>query len=199
VISLLAAQRIGLGFAELRLEFFLLGAGFMLLEAQIISRMALLFGTTWVVNSVVIAVLLLLIVAANAIVAARPRISVDLAYAGIIVCVAVNYLVPIQSLFYRSFFTRATVATLILCLPVFFAGIVFVRRFAAASFAAEAIGSNLLGALAGGVAESLSLWLGFRALLAVVAALYLGAWVAGRGLARFVRSPSRTAEERAPY
>src|SRR6266849_1599660 len=179
-ISLLAAQRIGLGFNQLRFEFFLLGAGFMLLEAQIISRMALLFGTTWVVNSVVVAVLLILIVAANAIVAARPRTSVELAYAGIIACVAINYLVPIQALFYRSFFVRATVATLILCLPVFFAGIVFVRRFASAGFAAEAIGSNLLGALAGGVAESLSLWLGFRALLGVVAALYLGAWLAGR-------------------
>ena len=42
---------------------FYLGAGFMLLESQIVSRMALLFGTTWVVNSITISGLLLLIVA----------------------------------------------------------------------------------------------------------------------------------------
>ena len=35
--------------------FFFLGAGFMLMESQIVSRMALLFGTTWVVNSITIA------------------------------------------------------------------------------------------------------------------------------------------------
>jgi hypothetical protein len=46
-------------------HFFFLGAGFMLLEAEIVSRMALLFGTTWVVNSIVVAGLLLLIVIAN--------------------------------------------------------------------------------------------------------------------------------------
>jgi hypothetical protein len=183
-ISFVAAQRIGLGAGSLRIEFFLLGAGFMLLEAQIISRMALLFGTTWLVNSIVIAVLLLLIVAANGVAASFPRVSVDGAYFLIVACIALNYLIPIQALFYRSFAMRAIVATLILCLPVFFAGIVFISRFASAGFAAEAIGSNLLGSLAGGIAESLSLWLGFRALLGVAAVLYLGAWMRYRSLHR---------------
>ena len=34
------------------LDFMFLGAGFMLLEAQIVRKMALLFGTTWMVNAV---------------------------------------------------------------------------------------------------------------------------------------------------
>src|SRR5581483_990289 len=50
-------------------HFFFLGGGFMLLEAQIVSKMALLFGTTWMVNSIVVAGLLLLIVLANQLVA----------------------------------------------------------------------------------------------------------------------------------
>jgi len=177
LISLLAAKQIGLGFASLRLEFFFLGAGFMLLEAQIISRMALLFGTTWLVNSIVIAVLLLLIVAANGVVASFPKLNVDIAYPAIVITLAINYIIPIQALFFRSFALRATVATIVLCAPVFFAGMVFTKRFAAAGFAAEAIGSNLLGALAGGIAESLSLWFGFRALLGIAAALYLASWL----------------------
>jgi len=43
-------------------HFFFMGAGFLLLEAQIVSQTALLFGTAWVVNSIVVSVLLLLIV-----------------------------------------------------------------------------------------------------------------------------------------
>ena len=177
LISLLAAKQIGIGFRSIRLEFFFLGAGFMLLEAQIISRMALLFGTTWLVNSIVIAVLLLLVVVANGVVSWFPKLDVDMAYPAIVVTLAINYIIPIQALFFRSFALRATVATIVLCAPVFFAGIVFTKRFAAAGFAAEAIGSNLLGSLAGGIAESLSLWFGFRALLGVAAALYLAAWL----------------------
>ena len=46
-------------------HFFFLGAGFLLLEAQIVSRMAMLFGRTWLVNSIVIAAILVLIVAVN--------------------------------------------------------------------------------------------------------------------------------------
>jgi hypothetical protein len=38
------------------LFFFSMGAGFMLLETQVISRLALYFGTTWQVNGVVISI-----------------------------------------------------------------------------------------------------------------------------------------------
>ena len=46
-----------------------------------------------------------------------------------------------------------------------------------AARAAEAIGSNLLGALVGGIAESLSLALGLRALLLLAMLLYAAAWL----------------------
>ena len=49
-------------------HFFFLGAAFMLLEVQIISKTALLFGTTWLVNSIVITALLALILLANVVV-----------------------------------------------------------------------------------------------------------------------------------
>lgn len=51
--------------SSIRWHFFLLGAGFLLLGPQIISNMELLFETTWVVNSVVIAGFLFLIVVSN--------------------------------------------------------------------------------------------------------------------------------------
>src|SRR5205085_2699475 len=140
------------------------------------SRMALLFGTTWVVNSIVIAVLLLLIVAANGVAAVAPRIRVEAAHVGIVLSIAAAWIVPLQTFFFRSFVAKAVFGTLFLSLPVFFAGIVFIKRFAAAGLAADAIGSNLLGSLAGGIAESLSLLTGLRSLLVVAALFYLTAW-----------------------
>ena len=180
IVSVVAAQRAGVRPRSLRLEFFFLGAGFLLLEAQIISRMALLFGTTWLVNSIVIAALLLLIVLANGVAAAAPRLPLSLAYTGLLVAIAIGFVLPIEALLFRSFAVRAVLATLILCAPIFFAGIVFIRRFASAGFSAQAIGSNLLGALAGGILESISLWLGLRSLLLIAMLLYAAAWLSSR-------------------
>lgn len=157
---------------SLQWHFFFLGAAFLLLEAQIISKMALLFGTTWVVNSIVIAALLSLIVGSNFLVERWPGVPIRIAYLGIFVSAAIAYAIPIERYFFRSVLLKAIVATLVLCLPVFFAGIVFIRSFAKAKFSAEALGSNLFGALVGGVLESLSFWTGLRSLLILAVLLY---------------------------
>jgi SAM-dependent methyltransferase len=160
--------------ARLDLHFMLLGAGFMLLEAQIVSKMALLFGTTWVVNAVVVSGLLCLIVGANLVYGALGRIPLALAYAGLFVALTVMYFVPMQKLFFESWTLRAFAATLALCTPVFFAGIIFISSFARAGFRGSALGSNLFGSLIGGLLESASLWFGLKSLTIIAAILYLG-------------------------
>jgi len=160
-------------------HFFFLGAGFLLLESQIISRMALLFGTTWLVNSIVIAGLLVLIVLANVLVDAWKTIPNGLAYAGIFLCTLIAYFVPLEKLFFQSFAMRAFAATLALCLPVGFASIVFIKSFAAVKFSGEALGSNLLGGLVGGMLEAASMWTGIRSLLILAALLYFASYIFG--------------------
>jgi len=155
-------------------HFLLLGAGFMLLEAQIVSKIALLFGTTWIVNAVVVSGLLCLIVGANLVYGTFPRIPPALAYAGLFVALAVMYFIPMQKLFFDSWSVRAVVAMFALCTPVFFAGIIFVSSFARAGFRGSALGSNLFGSLLGGLLESASLWFGLRSLTILAALLYLG-------------------------
>ena len=155
------------------LHFLFLGAGFMLLEAQIVSKMALLFGTTWVVNAIVVSGLLCLIVAANLVYGSLPRIPLWIAYAGLFATLAVMFAVPVEKLFFASWLVRAVVSTLALCLPVFFAGIIFVSSFARAGFRGSALGSNLFGSLLGGLLESFSLWFGLRSLAILAAALYV--------------------------
>ena len=173
-------RRTGTDLASLHWHFFFLGAGFMLLEAQIVSKMALLFGTTWLVNSVVVGGLLLLIVAANILIAKVPHFRCSVAYAGIFVSLTVAYLIPLETFFFPSIWLKACSATAVLCLPVFFAGLVFIRSFAAANFSGEALGSNLFGALVGGLLESVSYWTGIKSLLVLAAILYGASWLALR-------------------
>lgn len=168
----------GMSTRSFRWHFFFLGAGFLLLEAQIISKMALLFGTTWVVNSFVIAVLLVLIVISNLLVEWRPRTPFVIAYVGIFASILMAYAIPLESFFFPSIWVKALTATVVLCLPVFFAGIVFIRSFAREGFRSEALGSNLFGGLVGGMLESLSMWTGIRSLLIIAALLYIASWVA---------------------
>jgi spermidine synthase len=170
----------GISAGSLDWHFFFLGAGFFLLEAQIISKMALLFGTTWLVNSIAISGLLLLIVGSNVLVEWRQSFNIGVAYAGIFASILVSYAIPRQSLFFASYWLKALTALAVLGMPVFFAGIVFIRSFARAGFQGAALGSNLFGALVGGLLESLSMWTGIRSLLIVAGLLYLASWVALR-------------------
>jgi hypothetical protein len=176
-LSRLLIRRTGMAGRPIHWHFFFLGAGFLLLESQIISRMALLFGTTWLVNAVVIAVLFVLILAVNSVVGAWPKVSVGIAYLGIGASALVSYFLSTSALLFDSFWTRALAGTLVLCLPAAFASIVFIRSFATAGFSAEALGSNLFGAVVGGMLEAVSMWTGIRSLALLAGILYLASYV----------------------
>ena len=86
-------------------QMFFLGAGFMLLESKGVVHMALLFGSTWVVNSVVFAAILVMILLSNLYVAIfRPR-AVWFFYLLLGAALAVNIFVP-MSVFLRAFRRR---------------------------------------------------------------------------------------------
>jgi hypothetical protein len=61
--------------------------------------------------------------------------------------------------------------------PIFIANLVFAQRFKAVGSSNVAFGANLLGAMVGGVLEYSSLVIGYRALLPVIAGLYVIALV----------------------
>jgi hypothetical protein len=163
--------------SEIAWPFFFLGAGFMLMESQIVSRMALLFGTTWVVNSITISGLLLLIVGANMLERAGLRVPTRMVYAGLFTAILVAYFVPVSALLLESGVARGAAAVVVLGSPVFFASILFIRAFAAAGFSGASLGSNLLGSLVGGLLESLSMWVGLRSLLFIALLMYVLAYL----------------------
>ena len=154
------------------LFFFSMGAGFLLLETQVVSRLALYFGTTWQVNGIVIAAILSALLLANFVIERQPRTwPRSWTLAGILVGIACAYFVP----FHRIPGSAALVgsfAALIFAIPVFFAGLLFASEFRSAESPAAALGANMLGAVVGGLLENLSLIIGMKALLLVAAVLY---------------------------
>ena len=67
-----------------------------------------------------------------------------------------------------------------LTLPVFFSGLVFIGLWARSERRDLAFGSNILGSLLGGLASLLSMLIGFRSLMFLALAIYLGALFAVR-------------------
>lgn len=182
-ICWLTFRRLKESAAGIQWHFFFLGAAFMLLEVQIINKTALLFGTTWLVNAIVITSLLLFILLSNLVVAWFPKFPRQAAYIGLFAMLALGYLIPADALFNESLIIRGLFATALYCSPVFFAGIVFISSFRNIGFRAEAFGSNLLGSLVGGLLDSLSFLIGIKALVLVAGLLYVMSWITSRSAA----------------
>jgi SAM-dependent methyltransferase len=158
-------------------HFFVLGAAFLLLETRSLVSFSLLFGSTWLVNALAFFAILasvLLAIAVNATIRLRRP---ALLYALLFGAIGLAYLVPPESLLIDPPGLRYVLAAGLAFAPVFFANLVFTYSFRDTKRADMAFASNLLGAMAGGALEYLALLTGYRALLLVVALLYLVAWL----------------------
>src|SRR5262249_5161381 len=130
-----------------------LGAGFMLIETKAVVQMALLFGGTWIVNSIVFCAVLLMILAANVFVLmARPRTLAPF-YAGLLVSLAVNAVVPLDAFLGLASAAQMVASCLLAFTPILFAGVVFSVSFEQSADADRAFGANIAGAIAGGLSE----------------------------------------------
>ncbi len=156
-------------------HFFALGAAFLLLEVQAVSRATLLFGMTWIVNAIVISAVLVMILAANVVAARWPRLPHGFIVCGLAVTVVALAVMPLAWFNTLNGPTKLIVAAAFLTAPVFSAGLVFIRSFARCNDRARALRSNLIGALVGGLLESLSFVTGIRALVILVGAFYVWA------------------------
>jgi spermine/spermidine synthase len=173
-------------------DLFLMGAAFLLLETKAVVQFALLFGTTWFVNALVFAGVLVIVLLAIE-VERRVRIGrTRLLFALLMLGLAVAWVVPTDALLSFSVVPRFLAATTLAFFPIFVANLIFAERFRDTADPTAAFGANLLGAMLGGTLEYLSLLIGFRALLFVVAALYLLAYVTRpRAEARLERDRDR--------
>ncbi|HEX6401422.1 MAG TPA: spermidine synthase [Actinomycetota bacterium] len=161
-------------------DLWFMGAAFLLLETSNVVRFALLFGTTWLVNALVFGgILVSVYVAIEVSRRIRFRRSEAL-FAVLFATIVVAWAVPPESLLGLPFLPRFAAAVALGFTPVFVANLVFAERFRDVGASAVAFGTNLLGAIVGGILEYAALVTGYRALLVLVALLYGGALVAGR-------------------
>lgn len=161
-------------------HFWLLGAAFLLIEFKSITELALLFGTTWLVNALAISGVLVMILLANLFVLRRPKVNLRIAYALLFLSLAVLFLLPLEALSGLPMLWRGILSTTLLSLPLFFAGIIFAESLRRTGETARPLASNLSGTMAGGLLEYGSLIFGIKSLYLVAGILYFGSLLALR-------------------
>jgi SAM-dependent methyltransferase len=154
-------------------QMFFLGAGFMLLETKGVVHMALLFGATWVVNSIVFFAILTMILLSNLyVLLVRPR-RLWPYYALLVAAMGASSLVPMADFLALPAASKAIVSCSVVFLPVFFAGVIFATAFRSSKQPDVDFGSNTGGIMLGGLSEYLSLVFGFNHLLWVAIGYYV--------------------------
>ena len=161
-------------------QFFLLGAGFMLLETKSIIQFALLWGSTWVVASLAIASVLSMALVANYLVAKVEVRRPWLVGLTLVALLALNYIIPVGAIGFESRAVESIFYATLMFSPILCAGLLFGSAIKRSTSLSRDYGTNLLGAMVGGVGEYLSLVTGFRALLFLIAVCYVGAIAARR-------------------
>lgn len=174
VLSLIGVRVAGGPFRQMVpfADLFCMGVAFLLLETKNVVQFALLFGTTWFVNAfvfggVLISVLLAVVLSKRVVIRSTTGL-----YALLLVGVAMNWLVPADSLLELAMAPRLLVAVSLAFFPIFVANLVFASRFRETERSTAAFGANLLGAMVGGLLEYVSLISGYRSLLLLVAFFY---------------------------
>jgi hypothetical protein len=184
--ALLLVRAGGGSFAKMRsyVDLAFMGAAFLLLETKNIVQFALLFGTTWLVNSLVFAGVLLAVYLAVE-TASRIRLPHPaVLYAALIGSLALTWVVPQESLVGLPIVARFFAGSALAFAPIFLANLIFAQRFSDVATSGDAFAANLLGAMVGGVLEYIALITGYRFLLIVIGVFYGLAFVTSRFLTR---------------
>jgi len=160
---------------------FFLGAAFMLLEVKSLTTFSLLFGSTWLVNSLVFFAILcsvLLAILFNRRFKVKRIAPVYLLLFAILVF---NILLPPEALLLSNPVIRYILASALAFAPVFLANIIFTNSFRDSETADIAFASNLLGIIVGAGLEYFSMLVGYRLLLIPVIMFYaLALFLRGR-------------------
>ncbi len=151
---------------------FFMGAAFMLLETRMVTELSLLFGSTWIVNASVFGGVLLMVLCANLFVVRWAPRRVQLWYIPLAVTLLVTWATGAGALNAFGLVPRVLLGGLLYALPVAFAGVIFSILLQRSADPTASLGSNLLGAMVGGILEYLSMYFGLRFIALLALALY---------------------------
>lgn len=151
---------------------FLMGAAFLLLETRGITSLALLCGSTWIVNSAIFTAVLLLVWLANLLVMKLALQRPKPWLIPLLASVLLVWLFNPESLIAYSLPVRALLGGLVLALPIGIAGIIVSTQLSRSSNPSASLGSNLLGSVLGGCLEYTSMLYGLKWLALMALGLY---------------------------
>lgn len=154
-------------------HFFFLGAAFLLLEVQNISKASVILGNTWVVNTIIISSILMMALLANLLSYKFPKLPLTIVYSTLIITTLGLYFIDLARFAFLPYATKAIITGGLTSMPMLFSGIVFIRSFSIALEKDKALGANLMGAILGALLQSLTFAIGIKALLLVVAVFYI--------------------------
>jgi SAM-dependent methyltransferase len=159
---------------------FFLGVAFALLEVKALTTFALLFGSTWNVNSLVFFAILTSVLIAVLVNARFTFRRVWIFYLLLFGMLALNLMVRPETLLLQNAIARYVIASALIFAPVFLANVIFSNSFRETELADVAFASNLLGIMVGGMLEYFSMLVGYHMLLVAVIAFYFLAMVLRR-------------------
>jgi SAM-dependent methyltransferase len=159
-------------------DLFLMGLGFTLLETTGIFRLALLFGNTWTVHTVVFSSVLAMMFVANWTAQRGWAPCARICWTALCLAVMLNYWFPTGSLLGADWTLRFACGLATVGIPVYFASVCFSRSFQRQRHVGYALGVNLIGTMVGGWLEYLSMVFGLRFIWLLVLAVYVTAWCA---------------------
>jgi hypothetical protein len=168
---------------------FSMGAAFLLVETKSVTEMSLLFGSTWTVNIMVFASILVMVLAANRLVQLGRVPSINALFTGLFVVLGLAFLMPASRLLWMGTTGQWIAGGLMVALPIFFAALIFSTLFGQRADAPRALAWNLLGAIVGGLLEYSSMVFGIKALYVIAAALYATAFLLSKRGAEPVSAP----------
>ena len=151
---------------------FFLGMAFMLLEVKSLTTFALLFGSTWLVNSLVFFAILSSVLLAILVNRRFKFKRISVFYLLLFGVLLLNILLSPDALLLSNPIFRYILASVLAFTPVFLANIIFTNSFRDSETADIAFASNLLGIMVGGGMEYFSMLIGYRLLLIPVIVFY---------------------------
>jgi hypothetical protein len=151
---------------------FFLGTAFMLLEVKSLTTFSLLFGSTWLVNSLVFFAILCSVLLAILFNRRFKVKRVAPVYLLLFAILVLNILLPPEALLLSNPVIRYILASALAFAPVFLANIIFTNSFRDSETADIAFASNLLGIIVGAGLEYFSMLTGYRLLLIPVIIFY---------------------------
>jgi SAM-dependent methyltransferase len=153
-------------------QMFGLGMGFMLLEVRAMADLSLLFGSTWIINSVIISGVMVVVLIANYFAARISVRRISWAGGGLLLSLALTTAIKPDDLSSLGSALGGLAGTVMYLFPLIFSSTIFALLFKDSSKPTSAFAFNLVGGLIGVCLEYLSMWLGVRALGWIAVAIY---------------------------